>query len=422
MQVDQILIYDNVDYQSFYPFSVMHPAWELRAGALRIFEKYKLLYPDANLCFYSENAKILHNFLNIYGIEKNHLLKLNTLIVPASFNPSIAQINILNDFYSAHKKQSGEQSFVLNINGNHRILYLMKHDIDESETDFNHLVNKLSNNTFASAEYSTDNIINSLWEMIDSTGKFITEDIQFFRSYAAPDKSNLQLVSYSDESSIYMGKNVKIEPFVFLDTSLGEIFIDDGSVIMSHSLIQGPCYIGKNCIIKSGAKIYHNTSIGEFCKIGGEVENSVFQSYSNKQHDGFIGHSFISEWVNLGAGTNNSDLKNTYSSISIEIANNKINTGKMFLGMLMGDHSKSAIGSRFNTGTVIGACANIVCAGFPPKFINSFSFGGEANSPVCDFSKAIATAKKVKERRNRQLSNSEIELLQAEFLKTKNID
>jgi UDP-N-acetylglucosamine diphosphorylase/glucosamine-1-phosphate N-acetyltransferase len=157
-----------------------------------------------------------------------------------------------------------------------------------------------------------------------------------------------------------------------LDASKGLIVIDDNAEIMHNTVVIGPCYIGKNTKIKIGAKIYPNCSFGDFCKIGGEIEHSVFQNYSNKQHDGFIGNSFIGEWVNLGAGTNNSDLKNNYSSVSIKLSNKTIPTNRLFLGCCIGDHSKTAINTSLNTGSIIGFCSNIHLTGLTPKFIGSY--------------------------------------------------
>jgi UDP-N-acetylglucosamine diphosphorylase/glucosamine-1-phosphate N-acetyltransferase len=184
---------------------------------------------------------------------------------------------------------------------------------------------------------------------------------------------------------------------------------------MSNTVIYGPCYIGKNSTIKPGAKIYPNTSIGEWCKVGGEVENSIFQAYSNKQHEGFLGHSFISEWVNLGADTNNSDLKNTYSNISMQLPHKLVNTNRIFLGLICGDHTKSGINSMFTTGTVSGLCGILVKEWFLPNYIKSYTWGGKTNSPIYKFEKAIETAKIVMLRRNKELCEEEIELLKLEY-------
>ncbi len=184
---------------------------------------------------------------------------------------------------------------------------------------------------------------------------------------------------------------------------------------MANAVLVGPCFIGDNSIIKIGAKIYEKTAIGEWCKVGGEVENSIIHAYANKQHDGFLGHSYLGEWVNLGADTNTSDLKNTYGKISAILRNKEVNSERMFLGLMAGDHTKSGINTMFTTGTVAGVSSNVIGAGYPPRSIPSFSFGGFKDSPVYDFQKAIDVAKTVMLRRQKELLPEEEALLKMEF-------
>jgi UDP-N-acetylglucosamine diphosphorylase/glucosamine-1-phosphate N-acetyltransferase len=175
---------------------------------------------------------------------------------------------------------------------------------------------------------------------------------------------------------------------------------------MSQSVIQGPAYIGKNSIVKIGAKIYHETTVGEVCKVGGEIENAIFQSYSNKQHDGFLGHAYLGRWVNLGAATNNSDLKNNYAKISVKHNGRVVDTGLQFLGLIMGDHSKTAIGTLFNTGTIVGVSSNIFGAGFQPRAIPSFAWGGSEFIKEYKLEKALEVAEIVMSRRNKKLTDA----------------
>ena len=144
---------------------------------------------------------------------------------------------------------------------------------------------------------------------------------------------------------IFIGKGVTVEPNVVLDASNGSIYLDDYSKVMANTVIKGPVYLGKNSIVKVSAKIYEGTSVGKVCKVGGEIEETIFQGYSNKQHDGFIGHSYIGEWVNLGADTNNSDLKNNYKTVKVYFYPEEkyIDKNLQFFGMIIGDHSKSGI-------------------------------------------------------------------------------
>ncbi len=422
MQIEQILIYDVSNRASFYPFSVLHPLWELRTGALRIFEKYARLFPTANIVYHSPNDLLLKSFLNRFNVNNNQIQSKPTLIIPANINPTVALFSVINEVLERNNNATSPLAFGRKESP---ILYIGDGNIFSKSLSNEALLNQILNNELNSTT-NFDNLdfnnvdfhnyyINNLWELMDSIGNYIKQDADFFSDYITFDENDHKHVSCSQPERLRIGQDVKIEPFVYLDSSEGEIIIDDNAKIMSHSFIKGPCYIGKNTTIKSGAKIYENSSFGEYCKIGGEVEGSIFQAFSNKQHDGFIGHSFISEWVNLGAGTNNSDLKNNYGKISINVEGKIINTEKLFLGMMMGDHSKSAIGSRFNTGSVIGLSSNIFCADFPAKSVPSFSFGGDIDSPIYDFDKAIETARRVMKRRNKELSEAEIALLAEEF-------
>jgi UDP-N-acetylglucosamine diphosphorylase / glucose-1-phosphate thymidylyltransferase / UDP-N-acetylgalactosamine diphosphorylase / glucosamine-1-phosphate N-acetyltransferase / galactosamine-1-phosphate N-acetyltransferase len=172
----------------------------------------------------------------------------------------------------------------------------------------------------------------------------------------------------------------------FMNTEAGPIYIGKNVQIQEGACLRGPIYIGKNSIIKMGATIYGTTIIGANCIIGGEVKNSIIMDNSNKAHYGYLGDSIIGEWCNLGAGTSNSNLKNNVSDINIQLGKNKINAGKKF-GLLMGDFSKSAINTSFNTGTVVGISCNIFAKGLTPKYIPNFSWGVDGEKYI--FEKAV---------------------------------
>ena len=178
-------------------------------------------------------------------------------------------------------------------------------------------------------------------------------------------------------------------------------------------------FVGEGSSIKAGAKIYENTSIGEICKVGGEVEASIIHSCANKQHDGFLGHSYLGMWVNLGADTNNSDLKNNYGNVKVVINGSSVDSGSQFVGLTMGDHSKSGINTMFNTGTVVGVSCNVFGADFPPKYIPSFCWGGAKGLDVYDLAKSVEVARSVQARRKHTMSDSEAEVLRVVFEATK---
>lgn len=218
-----------------------------------------------------------------------------------------------------------------------------------------------------------------------------------------------------NKKDIVLERGAVVKPGAVLDADEGPIYIGKGAKIFPNASVIGPAYIGENALVKGGAKIYEGTSIGEFSKVGGEVEGSILHSYSNKQHDGFLGHSYLGMWVNLGAGTNNSDLKNNYSNVTVEIDGREVDTGSLFVGLFMGDHSKSGINSMFNTGTVVGVCCNIFGTDFPPKYVPSFSWGGSKSLTTYDLDRCAKVAAKVMERRGRALTDAGRKLIQGVF-------
>ena len=212
--------------------------------------------------------------------------------------------------------------------------------------------------------------------------------------------------------NIFIEDGVKME-YVTLNASDGPIYISNECEIMEGSLIRGPFALCEKSTIKLGAKIYGGTTIGPYCKIGGEVNNSIVQGYSNKGHDGFLGNSLIGEWCNLGADTNTSNLKNNYADVKIwDYENDKFSsTGEQFCGLIMGDHSKSAINTMFNTGTVVGVCSNVFGSGFPRNFIPSFSWGGNKGFTDYKIEKVFEVNDKVMNRRNCIFSDIDKEIL-----------
>lgn len=257
------------------------------------------------------------------------------------------------------------------------------------------------------------NWINYPWNLFLENG---SEIIREFEGAGIHGKVHEAVYMISEEN-IYIAEGAVIKPGVVLDAEKGSIIIDSNAHIMANAYLQGPVYIGKNSTIKVGAKIYEGTSIGEFCKVGGEVEESIIHSYTNKQHEGFLGHSYLAMWVNLGADTNNSDLKNNYGNVSFYVEGESIDTGTMFCGLVMGDHSKSGINTMFNTGTHVGIASNVYGSGFQPKFVPSFSWGGAEGMTSHQIDKALSTARLVMARRNVEMFPEEEDLLRDVFEK-----
>lgn len=257
-------------------------------------------------------------------------------------------------------------------------------------------------------------LYSSLSELIHDNARMIKWDFEHFFF----DKDNFfetePGVTVLDPYNIWIAENVILAPGVVIDASEGPVILDEGSRVMANSVLTGPLYLGKGSIVKVGAKLYGSTSIGPVCKIGGEVEGCIIQAYTNKQHDGFLGHSYLGEWINLGAGTNNSDLKNNYKQVTYYSypAAAKVDSGSQFLGCLIGDHSKTGISSSINTGTVIGVGCNLWGTDLITDYVPSFSWGTATTLQNYRFDAFCATAGTVKARRGLALGLQETALLQ----------
>ncbi len=217
---------------------------------------------------------------------------------------------------------------------------------------------------------------------------------------------------------IHVGEGAKIQPGAVLYAEEGPIYIGPGATIMAGAVLQGPVAIGRKSSVKMQAKIYEGVSMGEFCKVGGEVEESIFQAYSNKQHDGFLGHAFLGEWINLGADTNNSDLKNNYSTVTVTIDGDAVDSGSLFVGSVMGDHTKIGINTMLNTGTVLGVGCNVYGGDFPPKYVPSFCWGGSGGFVEHTLEKFLVTTGRVMARRKRALTPATRAMLEGVFRET----
>jgi UDP-N-acetylglucosamine diphosphorylase/glucosamine-1-phosphate N-acetyltransferase len=209
-------------------------------------------------------------------------------------------------------------------------------------------------------------MIEFLWDLVDRSAETLIEDWEWFRKSRSGTTNHQGARVLGPADKLVVAEGAVLEPFVLVDTRQGPVLIDRGAVIHSFSRLEGPCYIGTESQIV-GAKLRGGT-IGPQCRIGGEVEASIVQGHSNKYHDGFLGHSYIGQWVNLAAGTQTSDLRNDYGPIRVTVAGQRIDTGRTKVGSFIGDHSKSGLGVLLNTGSVIGAFCNLLPSGFllPP--------------------------------------------------------
>lgn len=253
--------------------------------------------------------------------------------------------------------------------------------------------------------------IQNVWDIFNKNGEAIEADFERLthgRVVADADASNTLI----NPERIFIEPGAKVLCSV-LNASSGPIYISKDAEVMEGCLIRGPFALGEHSTLKLGTKIYGPTTIGPHCKVGGEINNSVIFGYSNKAHDGFLGNSVIGEWCNLGADSNNSNLKNNYANVKLwnYDRSGMTDTGLQFCGLFMGDHSKCGINTMFNTGTVVGVCANIFGGGFPKTFIPSFSWGGADGFTTYHLLKAYEVAERVLERRGLGLTQTDRDIL-----------
>ncbi len=257
-------------------------------------------------------------------------------------------------------------------------------------------------------------VLNKRWDLYANNEELIRRDFALITKGRESEKLSSTNTLIGDPSQLFIEKGASVEAST-LNVKEGPVYIAKDAEIMEGSMIRGPFGLLDHATIKMGAKIYGGTTVGPYCKVGGEVSNSIFYGYSNKGHDGFVGNSLIGEWCNLGADTNTSNLKNNYGKVkTYDFKEHRlVQTDITFMGLAMGDHSKSSINTMFNTASTTGVFANVFQAGFPDKFLPSFSWGSKEIK--FEFDRALDVATAMMSRRNIELSKEEIEIYQFLF-------
>lgn len=247
------------------------------------------------------------------------------------------------------------------------------------------------------------------WDLFKYNGDMLRSDFELITAGRTSEILSATNTVIGDKGKIFIKEGASVEAAI-LNVKDGPIYIGKAAEVMEGAIIRGPFGLLDHATIKMGAKMYGDTTIGPYCKVGGEIGNSIFYGFSNKGHDGYVGNSLIGEWCNLGADTNTSNLKNNYGRVKTFDYNQKklVQTDVTFMGLSMGDHSKTSINTMFNTASTTGVFVNVFQAGFPDKFLPSFSWG-QAEIKY-DFDKAVDAANAMMERRSRFLSEEEIEI------------
>jgi len=392
------ILFDDSSWSNFFPITLTRSNGDLRVGILKLRQRISAYFG------LKETNIIVSSFLEKIYRERHKNWQVNNLTAEDTiFINSRLEVD---ENITKKIKKLALNSYLVHENTILAARLIPKAGKMSSE-DVPALFKKLKKNEIKK-QYTWE----YLWEFIKENAEYIKRDFKDFFNEKDNFFETEPGVTIINPYNIWIGKKADIMPGVIIDATSGPVVLDENVKIMANSVIIGPVYIGKNSTIKVGAKIYEGTTIGPVCKIGGEVEGTIFQAYTNKQHDGFLGHSYLGEWINIGADTNNSDLKNNYKNVTVYsyAKGKKIDSGSRFVGTFIGDHTKTGINSTINTGTIIGVGCNLFGRELVTDFIPSFRWGDTSNLSEYIEDKFLETAEIVKKRRKLKLTVNEKEL------------
>lgn len=379
------ILFDGPFRANLLPFTYTRPVADIRIGILTIREKWEMHLGNTT-------TTITEDYLS----EKFPMVEMETnVLINAAFLPTHELVELVT--------QLEENQAIFN--DEDVIAFYTKDAQDDIDFD-----------SFEAIEYLGDAIkIENTWDIFSKNAEAIQQDYDLItegRTSQPLSSTNNVLGAHN----VFLEEGAVLE-FATLNASKGPIYIGKDSEIMEGAMIRGPFALCDHSIVKMGTRVYGPTTIGPYCKIGGEVASSVFFAYSNKGHDGYIGNSVIGEWCNLGADTNSSNLKNNYAEVRLwnYTTESFVRTGLQFCGLIMGDHSKCGINTMFNTGTVVGVSANIFGSGYPRNFIPSFSWGGAAGFTTYLTKKAFEVTEVVMSRRQLEFTDIDKDIMNHVF-------
>lgn len=382
------ILFDGTVRNALLPFTYTKPVADIRVGILTIREKWEkyLGFTTSTL-----TEEYLEEKYPMVELEQN-------IMINASFLPTAELVEKVKGLEENQAIFKGEEVVAFYTTDSQDNVDFDKYD----SIDFNEELLQIKNT----------------WDIFSLNEKAIKADFDFLTEgrKSEPIPNTVQCIN---KEHIFLEEGVDIT-FATLNAKDGPIYLGKNSLVMEGCMIRGSFALCENAVLKMGTKIYKGTTIGPQCKVGGEINNSVFLGNANKGHDGYLGNAVIGEWCNLGADTNNSNLKNNYAEVKLWCYETErfAKTGLQFCGLMMGDHSKCGINTMFNTGTVIGVSANIFGEGFPRNFIPSFAWGGAAGFMTYKLNKVNEVATAVMKRRNVAYDEKEQKILEHIFNET----
>ncbi|KPJ63128.1 MAG: hypothetical protein AMS15_01620 [Planctomycetes bacterium DG_23] len=412
----QVYVFEDEGASRLYPLTLTRPVFELKCGATSLLEKIKRSLPHAEIHLYIRDY-LAPVFKNKLALPVNDLSKIGNgdalfingrwLVGKEEINsegPEEVAMSPNQEIVYARVKGETLGRLWRPAEGGQALEALKGQDLPQ-------ILESLKS-TLKGRQIDA-RMVRYPWDLIKHNSQVLTEDFAASTKKGAGAEIPHHLAILGPKENLYIAPTAKIFPFVLLDATQGPIYIDEEVSIASHTSVEGPAYIGPGTKIV-GAKIRPGCSIGPVCRLGGELDQTIIHGLSNKYHLGFIGHSYLGEWINLGALTTNSDLKNDYSTVEVWLNGRLVNTGELKVGSFIGDHTKLGIGTLLNTGTSVGVCCNILPHGeLLPKFFPSFTwFFRNKFSRGMGLENMLKTARVVMARRDVELTPEEIAVLQ----------
>jgi len=400
----KIVMFEDGHYDLLYPLTYLRPVFELRCGTLSLREKLQEKFPDSEL--HLETREVLAELaMDTYGAgavnsDERILADDDILLVNAG-----AILTADADTYGQAERVAATEDGAL------VWAYLKAETVKELTAASARELAEKALDRFK-PESTDDLLIRYPWDPVRWNAEQIRADFASVYGPAMQVDLDPGVAVWGDRDNLHVAEGAEVQPCTFIDCREGPVIIGRGAKIHAHTSIHGPAFIGENAQLFE-ARIREGTSIGPVCRAGGEIEESILHSHSNKYHTGFLGHSYVGEWVNLGALTTNSDLKNDYGNVSVYVGGKPVDTGMMKVGSFIGDHTKTSIGTLLNTGSMVGIMCNLVAgASVLPKYIPSFCWYVDSRiSKGLGMAQALETARAAMSRRGVELTDAMVKLI-----------
>jgi UDP-N-acetylglucosamine diphosphorylase / glucose-1-phosphate thymidylyltransferase / UDP-N-acetylgalactosamine diphosphorylase / glucosamine-1-phosphate N-acetyltransferase / galactosamine-1-phosphate N-acetyltransferase len=405
-----LAVFEDGNYESFYPLSLTRPLFELKCGSTSLYEKITASFPRQKVIFFTRGY-LADTLRARTGCEVNTISKREDILL----------INGAWLFYDACLTFNGEEEAVF-CSENNELLYarIKKRTIDKKLPKTLPCILRLVEKSLKKKYVSGQKIIRRPWELVEENPSALRKDFKNKNKSGIHCEFPAQSALIGKEKDVYIHKTARIYPNVVIDASSGPVTIDENALISPGTWIQGPSYIGKGTHV-FGAKIREGVSAGPVCRLGGEIEESIIHGYTNKYHDGFLGHSYLGEFINLGAGTITSDLRVDYGKTNFYYKGKFRPTGLSKVGAFIGDHTKTGVTSVINTASSLGVLSIVLgVESVIPRFIPSFSWYIKKKiTKGFGFNKLLESADAQMKRRNRHLSEDDIKMLNKVYEITK---